>query len=55
MVKVWDIFVRFSHWAVALGFFVAYLTEDDLLTLHVWAGSCRLSVARQYPKNTGNA
>jgi cytochrome b len=38
MVKVWDIFVRFSHWAVALGFFVAYLTEDDLLTLHVWAG-----------------
>ena len=38
MVKVWDIFVRFSHWTVALGFFVAYLTEDDLLTLHVWAG-----------------
>jgi len=38
MVKVWDIFVRVSHWAVALGFFVAYLTEDDLLTLHVWAG-----------------
>jgi cytochrome b len=38
MVKVWDVFVRFSHWAVALGFFVAYLTEDDLLTLHVWAG-----------------
>ncbi len=38
MVKVWDIFVRSSHWAVALGFFVAYLTEDDLLTLHVWAG-----------------
>lgn len=38
VVKVWDIFVRFSHWAVALGFFVAYLTEDDFLTLHVWAG-----------------
>ena len=38
MVKVWDIFVRVSHWAVALGFFVAYLTEDDLITLHVWAG-----------------
>lgn len=38
MVKVWDIFVRSSHWAVALGFFVAYLTEDDLITLHVWAG-----------------
>jgi hypothetical protein len=26
MVKVWDRFVRVSHWAVALGFFVAYLT-----------------------------
>ena len=38
MVKVWDIFVRSAHWAVALGFFVAYLTEDDLITLHVWAG-----------------
>jgi len=38
MVRVWDIFVRVSHWAVALGFFVAFLTEDDLLDLHVWAG-----------------
>jgi cytochrome b len=38
MVKVWDIFVRFSHWLVALGFFVAFWTEDDLITLHVWAG-----------------
>ena len=23
---------------VALGFFVAYLTEDEALTVHVWAG-----------------
>jgi len=38
MVTVWDVFVRFSHWAVALGFFVAFVTEDDLMTLHVWAG-----------------
>jgi cytochrome b len=38
MVKVWDMFVRVSHWVVALGFFVAYWTEEDLLTLHVWAG-----------------
>jgi len=38
MVKVWDHFVRFSHWAVALGFLVAFVTEDDLMTLHVWAG-----------------
>ncbi len=38
MVKVWDIFVRVFHWVVAVAFFVAYFTEDDALTLHVWAG-----------------
>ncbi len=38
MIRVWDIFVRFSHWSVALGFFVAYFTEDEVLALHVWAG-----------------
>jgi len=37
-VRVWDTFVRFSHWTVAGAFFVAYFTEDELLTLHVWAG-----------------
>lgn len=37
-VRVWDLFVRVSHWVVTVGFFVAYFTEDDLLTLHVWAG-----------------
>jgi cytochrome b len=37
-VRVWDAFVRVAHWLVVAGFFVAYFTEDDLLTLHVWAG-----------------
>lgn len=37
-VRVWDLFVRVSHWTVAVAFFVAYFTEDDLLTVHVWAG-----------------
>lgn len=36
-VKVWDRFVRVFHWSVALGFFVAYASED-LLPLHVWTG-----------------
>src|SRR4026207_2551341 len=37
-VKVWDLFVRMSHWTLALTFFIAYFTEDEALTVHVWAG-----------------
>ena len=37
-VRIWDPFVRVSHWLVAAAFFVCYLTEDDLLIVHVWAG-----------------
>jgi len=37
-VRVWDLLVRWFHWTLVVAFFVAYLTGDDLLTLHVWAG-----------------
>jgi cytochrome b len=37
-VRVWDRFVRLFHWTLVAAFAVAYLTEDDLLTVHVWAG-----------------
>ncbi len=37
-VTVWDPFVRVFHWTLVAGFAVAYLTEDDLLSVHVWAG-----------------
>ena len=37
-VKVWDRFVRLAHWALVAAFTVAFLTEDDALSLHVWAG-----------------
>lgn len=37
-VKVWDPLVRVFHWSLVVSFFTAYLTEDDFLTLHTWAG-----------------
>ncbi len=38
LVKVWDLPLRIFHWLLVAGFMVAYLTEDELLTVHVWAG-----------------
>ena len=37
-VRVWDPLVRIFHWSLATFFAVAFVTEDDLLALHVWAG-----------------
>jgi cytochrome b len=37
-VRVWDPIVRYGHWLLVAGFLIAYFTEDDLLTVHVWAG-----------------
>ncbi|MCF6194871.1 MAG: hypothetical protein L3J46_11125, partial [Kangiellaceae bacterium] len=37
-IKVWDPLVRFFHWALVTAFIIAYLTEDDFLTAHSWAG-----------------
>ena len=38
MVHVWDPLIRLFHWSLAGSFAIAFVTEDDLLTLHVWAG-----------------
>ena len=37
-IKVWDPFIRLFHWGLVGAFFIAYITEEDLLFLHTWAG-----------------
>lgn len=36
--RVWDPGVRIFHWGLAMAVLVAFLTEDDLMGLHTWAG-----------------
>jgi len=38
MVRVWDPLLRLFHWSLAGSFTIAFVTEDELLALHVWAG-----------------
>ena len=37
-VRVWDPWVRISHWLLAGAFFLAYFVVEEPLALHVWAG-----------------
>ncbi|MDP3898441.1 MAG: cytochrome b/b6 domain-containing protein [Mesorhizobium sp.] len=37
-VKVWDPFIRIFHWSLATSFAVAWLTGDELMSVHEWAG-----------------
>lgn len=37
-VKVWDPFIRIFHWSLASAFVLAYITEEDVLSVHTLAG-----------------
>lgn len=37
-IRVWDLPIRVFHWSLVTCFFIAYLTEDDFITLHSYAG-----------------
>ncbi len=37
-IKVWDPLVRLFHWVLLLAFSIAFITEDDYLSLHTFAG-----------------
>jgi len=37
-VKAWDPLVRIFHWSLVVCFLVTYTTEEDLMSLHTWAG-----------------
>lgn len=37
-IKVWDPLVRLFHWSLVVAFAVAWLTEDELMGLHAYAG-----------------
>ena len=37
-IHVWDVLVRTLHWTLVVTFSIAYLTEDNLMTLHVYSG-----------------
>lgn len=38
LIKVWDLPVRLFHWTLVAAFSIAYVTEDEFLGLHTFAG-----------------
>lgn len=44
MIKVWDPLVRIFHWTLVVSFFTAYITEEDFLPVHSFAGYTLLAL-----------
>ena len=38
-IKVWSPGVRILHWLLTLGLIISFLTADDAMRLHFWAGN----------------
>ena len=43
-VQIWDLFVRIFHWSLVFAFLVAYVTEEDVLSVHTLAGYVVISL-----------
>ena len=43
-VYVWDPLIRIFHWTLVIAFTIAFISEDDYLTIHSWAGYTILSL-----------
>ncbi|MGB5833070.1 MAG: cytochrome b/b6 domain-containing protein [Thiohalocapsa sp.] len=43
-IRVWDPLVRVFHWSLVAAFATAFIVEDDLLGIHVWAGYLMLAL-----------
>ena len=37
-VKAWDPLIRLFHWSLVLSVVIAFISEDDWMDVHTWAG-----------------
>jgi cytochrome b len=37
-VKAWDPLIRVFHWSLVLSIVIAFVSEDDWMNVHIWAG-----------------
>ena len=37
-IRIWDLPLRIFHWTLVSSFLIAYVTEDDFMTVHAYAG-----------------